>query len=139
MKVTTANHRGNFFSVAKSKKDRAGFNKDVKFSKSLTKEAMTISTAEAVRITGRPNSEEKRSTPFKDTRRRRLILEELQEKKYLFLDSDLPRMLDDLLQRGHSSSRGEEVGRTTNPKYCSYHRMVCHPLEKWVMIKERIL
>jgi len=45
MEVTIAYHRNNSFSVAESKKDRAEFKKNVKFSKSSTKEAMTISKA----------------------------------------------------------------------------------------------
>jgi len=33
----------------------------------------------------------------------------------------------------------KEVGRTADPKYCHYHRMVSHPLEKCVTIKEWIM
>jgi len=43
----------------------------------LNKEMMAVSKAEPVRITGKPNSEEKRSVPFKDTIRRRPTLKEL--------------------------------------------------------------
>ena len=104
---------------------------------------MTVTKAEAVRITGKPNWEEKRSVTFKDTIRRRLILKELQEKKYLFPDSDLSGMLDDLLEKGviqlQEKKRLEEVGRTTDPKYCRYHRVVSHPLEKYIRIKECIM
>jgi len=50
---------------------------------------MTISKAEPIQITGRPNAEEKRSLPLKDAIRRHHTLKELQEKKYPFLDSDL--------------------------------------------------
>ena len=57
IKVTIANHRDSFFSVIESKKDRAEFRKNVKFSKSSTKEAMTISKAEPVWIKGKPNPE----------------------------------------------------------------------------------
>ena len=55
---------------------------------------MTISKAEPVRITRRPNSEEKRSASFKDTIRRCHTLKELQEKNYPFHDLDLAGMLD---------------------------------------------
>jgi len=89
MEVAIANHYGSSFSVAESKKDWTEVKKNVKFSKSLTKEVMTVSKAEPVRITGKPNSKEKRSTPFKDTIRRCPTLKELQEKKYPFPDSDL--------------------------------------------------
>jgi len=46
-------------------------------------------------------------------------LKELQEKKYLFPDSNLPEMLDDLLEKGViqllEPKRPEEVGRTAIP------------------------
>jgi len=67
--------------------DRAKVKKNVKFTKNSTKETMPIIKAEPVCITGKPNSEEKRSMPFKDTMRRRPTLKELQEKKYPFPDS----------------------------------------------------
>jgi len=142
MEVTIANRRDSSFSVDESKNDKAEFKKNVKFSTSSTKEAITISKAELVRITGRQNSKEKRSEPFKNTIRR-CPLKELQEKKYLFLDSDLLGMSDDLLEKEViqllDSKRPEEVGRTADPKYFCYHRMVSHPLEKCVMLKEHMM
>jgi len=49
---------------------------------------MIVFRAELVRITEKPNSEEKRRAPFKDTIRRTPTLKELQEKKYTFSESD---------------------------------------------------
>jgi len=81
--------------------------------------------------------------PFKETIRKRPTLKELQEKKYPFPNSDLPGMLDDLLEKGviqlPEPKRPEEVGMTADPKYCRYHRMVSHPLEKYNTVKERIM
>jgi len=52
-------------------------------------------------------------------------------------------MLNDLLKKRiiqlPEPKRLEEVGRTTDPKYCRYHRMVSHPLEKCSRLKERIM
>ena len=31
------------------------------------------------------------------------------------------------------------VGRTSDTKYCRYHRMVSHPLKKYITLKERIM
>jgi len=49
-------------------------------------------------------------------------------------------MLDDLLEKGviqlPEPKRPEEVGRIADPKYCRYHRMVSHPLEKYIMKNE---
>jgi len=92
---------------------------------------------------GGPNPKEKRSTSFKDTIRRRPTLKELEEKKYLFPDSHLLGLLDNLLEKGviqlSELKRLEEVGRTDDPKYCRYHKMVSHPLEKCVMLREQIM
>jgi len=52
-----------------------------------------------VHISGGPDPEKKRSAPFKDTIRRRSTLKELRDKKYLFPDSDLPGILDDILKK----------------------------------------
>ena len=52
-------------------------------------------------------------------------------------------MLDNLLEKGviqlPEPKRLEEVGRIADPKYCHTHRMVSHPLEKCITIKERIM
>ena len=52
-------------------------------------------------------------------------------------------MLDDLLEKGviqlPKLKRPEDVRRTSDPKYCCYHRMVSHSLEKCVTLKERIM
>jgi len=71
------------------------------------------------------------------------MLKELQEKKYQFPNSDLSGMLDDLLENGViqllEPKRPEEVGRTINPKYYMYHRMINHPLEKCIILKDHIM
>jgi len=66
MKVIIANRCDNSFGIAESKKDRAKFRKNDKFLTSSTKEAMTISKAGLVQISGGPKPTEK-STYFKDT------------------------------------------------------------------------
>ena len=52
-------------------------------------------------------------------------------------------IFDDLLEKGVIQllelKRPKDVQRTTNPKYCHYHRMVSHPLEKCITLKERIM
>jgi len=49
-------------------------------------------------------------------------------------------MLDDnkiieLLELKHL----EEARRTNDPKYCLYHKVIHHPLEKCITLKERIM
>jgi len=51
-------------------------------------------------------------------------------------------MLDDLLQNEVfklPESKCPEARRVTDPKYYQYHRVVSHPLEKCITLKERIM
>jgi len=52
-------------------------------------------------------------------------------------------MLDGLLENGIVElpplKQPEEAERTTDPKYCCYHRVISHPLEKCITLKERIM
>ena len=80
---------------------------------------------------------------MRDARKKRPTSKELQEKNYPFPDSDLLGMLDDLLEKGilelPPSKRPEEARKTNDPKYCRYHRVISHPLEKCITLKERIM
>jgi len=62
MEVTIVDRRGNSFDFAESKKDKAKFKRNVKFSKNSTKEVMPISKPKSVWITGKPKLEDKKST-----------------------------------------------------------------------------
>jgi len=52
-------------------------------------------------------------------------------------------MLDDLLKKGVIKSPDpkylEEAGRTADPKYYRYHRIVSHPLKKCIILNECIM
>ena len=52
-------------------------------------------------------------------------------------------MLDDLLENGiielPTPKWPEEAGRTSDPKYYRYHRVISRPLEKCIMLKECIM
>ena len=80
---------------------------------------------------------------MRDGGRKRPTLKELQEKQYLFPNSYLSGMLDDLLKNEIiellAPKRPEEVGRTIDPKYCRYHQVISHPLEKCITLNERIM
>jgi len=143
MEVTIASRCAHSFYSTESKRDKVEFEKNVNFSKGTTKGAMSISISQPIRIMEKPKLGGKKSSSFKVVTNKRPTLKELQEKKYPFPDSDLLGMLDDLLEKGvielPESKRPEEVGRTVDPKYCRYHRIVSHPLEKCVTFKERIM
>jgi len=141
--VTIAGRRGNFFYFTESRNDKVKFEKNANFSKSATKEAMSTSISQPIRIMGKEKPKGKKSSSFKVATKKRTTLKELQEKKYPFPDSDLSSMLDDLLEKGvielPKPKGPEEAGRTADPKYCGYHRIVSHPLEKFVTLKECIM
>ena len=143
VEVMPASHHINSFYPTESKKDKVKFKNNVKFSKNTTKEVMSTSISQLIRITGKLKLEDKKSLVFKDGTKKRLTLKELQQKKYPFLDSVLSRMLDDLLQNEvielSESKCLEEARRIIDPKYCQYHRVISHPLEKCIMLKEPIM
>ena len=60
MKVMIAKCRGNSFDLPNQRRTKLNSNK-FKFSKNLTKEVMSISKVEPVRIIGKPKLEDKKS------------------------------------------------------------------------------
>ena len=52
-------------------------------------------------------------------------------------------MLDDLLEKNMiklpECKRPEEMGHTNDPKYCKYHRVVSHLVEKCFVLKDIII
>ena len=67
----------------------------------------------------------------------------MEERTYPFPDFDVSRMLDDLLEKKiiklPECKRPEEMGHTNNPKYCKYHQVVCHLVEKCFVLKDIII
>ncbi|CAL8990429.1 unnamed protein product [Prunus brigantina] len=72
------------------------------------------------------------------------VIEHKKEKKtYPFPDSDVAGMLEDLLEKKvielPECKRPEEMNRVNDPKFCKYHRIVSHPVEKCFVLKELIM
>ena len=65
MEVMIASRCDNSFYSIESRKEKVEFKKNVNFSKSTTKEAMSTSTSQPIRITGNPKLESKKSPSFK--------------------------------------------------------------------------
>jgi len=143
MEMTIANRRPKAAPTFEVNKEKGDLKKTFKASKSSTKESMSVTTSEPIRISGKQRAAEKRRPSMRDAGEKHPTLTEFQEKKYPFPDSDLSGMLDDLLEKGiielPPSKRPEESGRTNDPKYCQYHRAVSHPLEKRITLKEPIM
>ena len=68
------------------------------------------------------------------------ILKELKKKKYHFLDSNVPIMLEDLQKKVielPKSKHLEEVGH--DPKYYHYHRILSQLVKKCFILKELMM
>ena len=67
----------------------------------------------------------------------------MQNKEYPFPDTEVPKMLDQLLELNvielPEMKRPEEAGKVNDPNYCKYHRLVSHPTHRCFVLKERIL
>uniref|UniRef100_A0A2N9FUH3 Retrotransposon gag protein n=1 Tax=Fagus sylvatica TaxID=28930 RepID=A0A2N9FUH3_FAGSY len=106
------------------------------------KESMAIA-AKPVGIFAKEKKEKRTKGPSQERERCRLTLKEMEEKTYPFPNSDVPGMLEDLLEKEviklPKCKRPEEMGRTNDPKYCKYHRVVSHTVEKCFVLKDLIL
>lgn len=67
----------------------------------------------------------------------------MEERTYPFPDSNVSRMLDDLLEKKiiklSKCKRLKEMGHTNDPKYCKYHRVVSHSVDKCFILKDIII
>jgi len=66
-----------------------------------------------------------------------------EEKECPHSESDAPEILDKLLEKGlielPKSKRTKEIGRTCDPRYCKYHRIISHPIEKCKTFRGQVL
>ncbi|KAL0295969.1 UNVERIFIED_CONTAM: hypothetical protein Sradi_6649000 [Sesamum radiatum] len=63
----------------------------------------------------------------------------MQTKQYPFLDSDVSRMLNTNHIELPKMKWPEEVGKTDDPKYCKYHRLVGHPIHDCFIFKDKVM
>ncbi|KAL0320191.1 UNVERIFIED_CONTAM: hypothetical protein Sradi_5280600 [Sesamum radiatum] len=96
------------------------------------------------KLRGKPNDTngEKKGGP-QERWPRKLTLKEMQTKQYPFLDSDVSGIFDDLLNANlielPEMKRPEEAGKTDDPKYCKYHRLVGHPIHDCFIFKDKVM
>ncbi|KAM1962134.1 hypothetical protein FF1_022200 [Malus domestica] len=81
--------------------------------------------------------------PSRTQDRYKNLLKELKQKTYLFSDSDVAAILDDLLEKKvielPECKSLEEMNRVNDPKYCNYHRIVNHLIGRCFVLKELII
>ncbi|KAL0355887.1 UNVERIFIED_CONTAM: hypothetical protein Sradi_4035600 [Sesamum radiatum] len=142
MELSITNHKI-AFPIDNQRKDKKDLKRSEKFTKPNTKESMAIKTA-SIKIS---SYNRKKPEQPKDQRvtndRSWSTLKELQEKEYPFPDSDVPYIFDELLERKlielPESKRPGEAERVNDPKYCKYHRVVSHPIQRCFVVKEKIM
>ncbi|KAA0061108.1 ty3-gypsy retrotransposon protein [Cucumis melo var. makuwa] len=125
--------------VLKIKKEKKEEKSTEKVSKGATKEAMVVSTTPLKLV-----SKENKVKELQDKgKKRRLTLIERQEKVYPFPDSNLPDMLEQLLEKQliqlPEYKRPVGMKRENDSNDCKYHRVVNHSVEKYFVLKELIL
>ena len=68
--------------------------------------------------------------------RNRPSLEEIKNRKHSFTKESVPKLFERLMKKGLDLpriKRPNQVGKTDDPKYCPYHRIVSHPIEEcWI-------
>ncbi|KAM2653540.1 hypothetical protein EV2_025168 [Malus domestica] len=145
MKLSIANH-GKKEPIIDFKKDKV-FSPNVdKTGKKPPNEAFTINTAPIktssapIKISSKTKAKEIKKGELPRTQDRyKSTLRELEQKVYLFPDSDMDAMLDDLLEKKvielPECKRPEEMNRVNDLKYCKYHRIVNHPVGKCFILK----
>ncbi|XP_070020741.1 uncharacterized protein [Nicotiana sylvestris] len=76
------------------------------------------------------NKQSMKSTSFQDKPSEKLTLKEKQENEYPFLDSDVPAIFEELLELNlielPEMKRPNEAGKTNDPNYYQYHRLISH-------------
>ncbi|KAI5350324.1 hypothetical protein L3X38_003215 [Prunus dulcis] len=105
-------------------------------------ESMTIS-ATPMKISTRGKKDARKAESIQCQEPRRHTLKEMKEKKYPFPDSDVEGMLEDLLEKKvielPECKRPEEMNHINHLKYCMYHRVISHPVEKCFVLKDLIM
>ncbi|KAL0445386.1 UNVERIFIED_CONTAM: hypothetical protein Slati_2261300 [Sesamum latifolium] len=113
------------------------------FSKTPSKESMTLNVAPfKLKRIPKDRVASKNNVPYEKPQRK-LTLKEMQARQYPFLDSDVSRIFDDLLEANlidlPEMKRPEEAERKDDPKYCKYHRLVGHAIEDCFVFKDKVM
>ncbi|KAK2982876.1 hypothetical protein RJ640_019465, partial [Escallonia rubra] len=143
MEISIANHGGSSPVLPDPRKETREGKKVERSSKMTGKESLAITTAPLKVPKKDKHKEEKAPEHLREKPRQQPSLKELEGKVYPFPDSDIPGILDFLLEKGiielPESKRPEESGRVNEPRYCKYHRILGHKTEKCFILKELIM
>lgn len=139
MELSIANHDAKNDLIIDQQRERHNGKASDKISIKSIQESMMVN----VTLARNKKKEVKEVRPTQENERCRFTFKELKEKRYPFPDSDVPSMLEDLLQKKvielPECKRPEEMGRLNDPNYCHYHRIISHPVEKCFILKDLIM
>ena len=143
MELSLSSHGEKGLPFDKQRKEKKDMRKGDKSSRPMVKESMAI-VVEPLKISSKENKRtEKMDGLMQKREKRQLTLKEMKEKTYLFPNADVQGMLENLLEKNviklQECKCPKEMGRTNNPKYCVYHRVVSYPMEKCFVLKDLIL
>ncbi|KAL0313660.1 UNVERIFIED_CONTAM: hypothetical protein Scaly_2914100 [Sesamum calycinum] len=113
------------------------------FSKAPSKRSMAVNVAPfKLKSTIKDNVAPRNNVPY-EMPQRKLTLKEMQAREYPFLDSDVLRIFDDLLEANlidlPEMKRPEEAERKDDLKYCKYHRLVGHAIQDYFVFKDKVM
>ncbi|XP_015064659.1 uncharacterized protein LOC107009851 [Solanum pennellii] len=126
-------------------KERQEFKKMGKYLPKIeNKESMNVNTSHVKFTTRLGNTQSAKSTSFERRKNQKLTLKEMQRKDYdIPWFHDVSAIFDELLEMKlfelPEMKRSDEAGRSDDPKYCKYHRLVGHPIEKCFLFKDKIM
>ncbi|KAL4637826.1 hypothetical protein ACB092_03G104600 [Castanea dentata] len=143
LSIASNGHQGPPVQEPRKGKERQDTRKGGKFPpKPENKQCLIVTTA-PLKVPIKPKMKEQMPTFTQDKGRRRPTLQEMQEKQYPFPDFDISNMLDHLLKLKlielPEMKRPEEADQTNDPKYCKYHRLIGHPIERCFVLKDKIM
>ncbi|KAK2986469.1 hypothetical protein RJ640_000223 [Escallonia rubra] len=143
MEITKASHGGSNPSIGDPREDT----REARWrwgSKATTKDSMVV-IATPLKTTDKHNKEkqDKNKNQPQGKESQWLRLKELEQKVYPFSDSEVPGILDFLLEHKlidlPKMKRVEEAGQVNESRYCKYHRLISHLTEKCFTLKEEIM
>ncbi|XP_030934588.1 uncharacterized protein LOC115960030 [Quercus lobata] len=142
LSIASNGHQGPPVQEPYNGRERQDTRKGGKFPPKLENKQSLIVTTAPLKVLVKPKIKEQ-TYALTQERRRRPTLQEMQEKKYPFPDSDISNMLDHLLELKlielPEMKRPEEADQTNDPKYYKYHRLIGHPIEQCFVLKDKIM
>ncbi|KAA0055462.1 retrotransposon gag protein [Cucumis melo var. makuwa] len=141
MELSIANRGAKDFLVQRTRSGKNEINDTKKIANNVLNESMLVQETPLKSFSKRKEIKHERNHDGNE--KRRPTLRERQKKVYLFPDSDVADMLEQLIKKQLiqllECKRPEQAGKVDDPNYCKYHWVISHSVEKCFVLKELIL